>query len=107
MDRELAQFCAAEFASAPRTDPGIQLEALRPIGLLPVRLVAPCLGHNLVLPVALSPCLLRCHVPLLYGTTSLPIIQHATISHAEARRLAASGRRECGCLGGSVIQVML
>ena len=51
MDREFAKLFTAKFASAPRTDPGIHLERLRPIGLLPLSLVAPRLGDNLVLPV--------------------------------------------------------
>jgi hypothetical protein len=53
MDRELAQLFAAKFASAPRTDPGIHLERLRPIGLLPLSLVTPRLGNNPVLPVVI------------------------------------------------------
>ena len=53
MDRELTQFFATEFASAPRTDPGIHLERLRPIGLLPLIAVALRFGKNLVLPVGM------------------------------------------------------
>jgi hypothetical protein len=44
MDRELAKLFAVKFASAPRTDPGIHLERLRPIGLLPLILFAARLG---------------------------------------------------------------
>jgi hypothetical protein len=51
MDRELAQLFATKFTPTPRTDPGIQLERLGAIGLLLLRLVAPRLGNNLVLPV--------------------------------------------------------
>jgi hypothetical protein len=59
MDRELAKLFAAELASAARTDPGIHLERLRPIGLLPLLLVATRLGNNLVLPVKICSCLFR------------------------------------------------
>lgn len=51
MDREFAQLCAAKFAPTPRTEPGIHLERLGAIGLLPLRLVAPRLGNNLILLV--------------------------------------------------------
>jgi hypothetical protein len=49
MDRQFTQLCAAKFPSAPCTDPGIQLERLRPIGLLPLIPVVPRLSNNLVL----------------------------------------------------------
>ena len=52
MDCQLTQLCAAKFPSAARTDPRIQLERLRPIALLALRLGAPRLSNNLVLPVA-------------------------------------------------------
>ena len=53
MDRELTELFTAEFASAPPTDPGIHLERLPPIGLLPLIPVAQCLGKNLVLPIGI------------------------------------------------------
>ena len=59
MDRELTKLFAAKFASAPRTDPGIHFERLRAIGLLPLRLVAPRLSNNRVLPVDICSGLLR------------------------------------------------
>src|SRR5262245_42284534 len=86
MDREFAQFFAAKFASAPPTDPGIQLERLPPIGPLLLRLMAPRLSHNLILPVDIYAGLFRCHTRLLPWTALLSIIRHATVSHAEARR---------------------
>ena len=46
MDRELAKFLALKIAPAPRTDPGIDLERLLPITLLPLLPVAPGLGYN-------------------------------------------------------------
>jgi hypothetical protein len=49
MDGQLPQFFATEFPSTPRTEPGIQLQRLRPIRLLPLGLVATCLGYNLIL----------------------------------------------------------
>lgn len=59
MDRELAQLFATKFTAAPRTHPGIHLERLRPIGLLPLIPVAMGLGNNLSLPVHICWCLLR------------------------------------------------
>src|SRR5262249_13922757 len=53
MDRQLTQLCTAKFPSAPCTDPGIQLERLRPISLFALIPVVPCLGDNLILPVGL------------------------------------------------------
>jgi hypothetical protein len=51
MNCKLAQLFATKLAPAPRTDPGIQLERLRPIGLLPLIPVALRLGNNLIVPV--------------------------------------------------------
>ena len=48
MDRKLAKLLAAEFATAPRTDPGIYLERLLPIGIGPLIAVALCLDNNRV-----------------------------------------------------------
>ena len=42
MDRKLAKLLAAEFATAPRTDPGIYLERLLPIGIGPLIAVVYC-----------------------------------------------------------------
>ena len=42
MDRELAQLLAVKFASAVRTDPRKHFERLFPIGLLQLKLGAPC-----------------------------------------------------------------
>ena len=53
MDCEFAKLLAAKFAPTPCTDPGIQLERLRSIGLLALIPVVPRLGNNLILPVGL------------------------------------------------------
>ncbi len=42
MDRELAQFLAVKLASAVRTDPRKYLERLLSVGLLQLKLGAPC-----------------------------------------------------------------
>jgi hypothetical protein len=46
MDRELTEFLALKLTSAPRTDPGMDLERLLPIPLLPLLAVAPGFSHN-------------------------------------------------------------
>jgi hypothetical protein len=46
MDREFTEFLALKFAPAPRTDPGIDLERLLPITLLPLLAVAPGFSYN-------------------------------------------------------------
>jgi hypothetical protein len=46
MDRELTEFLALEIAPAPSTDPGIDLERLLPIALLPLLAVAPGFSYN-------------------------------------------------------------
>ena len=48
MDRKLAKPFAAAVATAPRTDPGIYLERLLPIGLGLLIAVALCLDNNRV-----------------------------------------------------------
>jgi hypothetical protein len=48
MDRQLAQLLPTEFTAAPRTDPWLQLERLRAIGLFLLRLVAPHLSDQLI-----------------------------------------------------------
>ena len=53
MDRKLAKLLAAEFATAPRTDPGIYLERLLPIGIGPLIAGALCLDNNRVPAVVL------------------------------------------------------
>jgi hypothetical protein len=53
MDRELAELFPREFAAAPRTDRGIELECLVPIRLFPEFPVVPGLGNDPVLPVVL------------------------------------------------------
>ena len=46
MDRKLTKLFALKIAPAPRTDPGIDLERLLSIPLLPLLTVAPGLGYN-------------------------------------------------------------
>jgi hypothetical protein len=50
MNREFAKLFSAKFASAPGTNPGINFERLRPIGLLPLLTFVPRLGNYPVLP---------------------------------------------------------
>jgi len=59
MNRELTKFLACKFATAPRTDPGVNLERLLPIGLLPTFPVAPSLCNDLVRLVSVWSCLPR------------------------------------------------
>ena len=46
MDRELTEFLALKIAPAPSTDPGIDLERLLSIALLPLLAVAPSFSYN-------------------------------------------------------------
>ena len=46
MDRELAKFLALEFAPTARADPGVNLERLLPITLLPLLPAKPSLRDN-------------------------------------------------------------
>jgi hypothetical protein len=46
MDRELTKFLALKIAPAPRTDPGIDLERLLSIALLPLLAFAPGFSYN-------------------------------------------------------------
>ena len=48
MDRELTEFLALKIAPAPSTDPGIDLECLLSIALLPLLAVAPGFSYNSV-----------------------------------------------------------
>ncbi len=50
MDREFAKLFSAKFASAAGTNPGINFERLRPIGLFPLLPFAPRFDNNRVLP---------------------------------------------------------
>jgi hypothetical protein len=49
MNRELAQFFAAEFTSTPRTDLGKHFECLFAVGFSPLIPVLSGLGNDLVL----------------------------------------------------------
>ena len=46
MDRELTEFLALKIAPAPSTDPGIDLERLLSVALLPLLAVAPGFSYN-------------------------------------------------------------
>jgi hypothetical protein len=54
MNRELAQFFAAEFTSTPRTDLGKHFECLFAVGFFQLIPVLPGLGNDLVLPLSIK-----------------------------------------------------
>ena len=64
MDRELTKLFAIKFASAPGTDPRVNLECSLPIGLFALLPVAPSLGNNSVWPVGIFWDFIRWHNPL-------------------------------------------
>ena len=62
MDSEQMQVLTGKLALTPPAYPGVHLECLLPIGLLPLLPVVPGVGNDPVQPVGVFPSLVRRHV---------------------------------------------
>ncbi len=77
MDRQLAKILRGKFASAPGTNPRVELERLLPIALIPLLLVATGLRNDLVQLVGVWACTFQWHsrtIPLSPAGTSLTLV---------------------------------
>ena len=85
MDRQLAKILRGKFASAPGTNPRVELERLLPIALIPLLLVATGLRNDRVQLVGVWACTFQLHsrtIPLSPAGTSLTLVYDGFVHDA-------------------------